>query len=255
MRGRFWRVDFSPRGALAPLAGSEAKARPKTCLRRSHHLQLLFYAFPTIREYARICDTVDEPSGDITILLQQWREGDKTAEERLFDLVMPNLRRLAHYLMKGERRDHSLDATELVNQIYFRLVAAKDRDWRSRRHFFAIAARAMRRYLIDHARGRPDAEFVALEGNDDLFPADSSRVDLAITIDRLLDGLGKENPEWCMLVEMKYFLGLTDEEAAEAMNVKLRTMQRMWSDARQWLFVRMEAGHAPRADAKQNAGR
>jgi RNA polymerase sigma factor (TIGR02999 family) len=196
---------------------------------------------------------VDEPPGDVTILLQQWREGDKNAEERLFDVVMPNLRRLAHYLMARERKGHSLDATELVNQIYFRLVAAKDRDWRSRRHFFAIAARAMRRYLIDHARKRPDAEFIALEGNDHLLPADTSRVNLAITIDRLLDLLGKENPEWCMVVEMKFFLGLTDEEAAEAMNLKIRTMQRMWSDARQWLFLRMEAGDAPRADAKQNA--
>jgi RNA polymerase sigma factor (TIGR02999 family) len=208
-----------------------------------------------IHQSAIIRDTVDEAPGDITILLQQWRGGDRNAEERLFDLVMPNLRRLAHYLMKGERRGHSLDATELVNQIYFRLVAAKDRDWRNRRHFFAIAARAMRRYLIDHARGRPDAEFVALEGIDDVLPAESPRVDLAITIDRLLDVLAKENPEWCMLVEMKYFLGLTDEEAAEAMNLKLRTMQRMWGDARQWLFLRMEAGHAPKGNAEQNAGR
>jgi RNA polymerase sigma factor (TIGR02999 family) len=184
---------------------------------------------------------VDVPPGDITILLQHWREGDRAAEEQLFSLVMPNLRRLAHFLMKGERPDHSMEATELVNQIYFRLVAAKDRDWRNRRHFFAIAARAMRRYLIDHARGRPDAEFVALEGIDAILPAASPGIDLPVMIDRLLEELGKENPEWGMVVEMKYFLGLTDEEAAEAMGLKLRTMQRMWSDARQWLFARLEA--------------
>src|ERR1700741_2440926 len=135
---------------------------------------------------------------------------------------MPHLRRLAHYLMQGERRGHSLDATELVNQIYFRLVAAKDRDWRSRRHFFAIAARAMRRYLIDHARGRPDAEIVAFEEIDEILPARSPAMDLPIMIDHLLEELGKVNPEWSMLVEMKYFLGLTDEEAAEAMGLKLR---------------------------------
>jgi RNA polymerase sigma factor (TIGR02999 family) len=193
--------------------------------------------------------TVDVPPGDITVLLQQWREGDRIAEEQLFGLVMPNLRRLAHYLMKGERRGHSLDATELVNQIYFRLVAAKDRDWRNRRHFFAIAARAMRRYLIDYARGRPQAEFVALETIDEFVPTAHRGLDLPIMIDKLLEELGRENPEWSMVVEMKYFLGLTDEEAADAMGLKLRTMQRMWSEARQWLFARLEAdrlksGHA-----------
>ena len=114
------------------------------------------------------------------------------AENELFNLVFPNLRRLAHYLMKRERKGHTLQATELVDQIYFRLVAAKDRDWRNRRHFFAIAARAMRRYLIDHARGRPDAEFVALEGIEDFLPADSAKVDLAITVDRLLDQLADD---------------------------------------------------------------
>src|SRR2546422_6721852 len=96
---------------------------------------------------------------DITDLLQRWRDGDRDAENDLFALVLPNLRRLAHYFMKGERKGHTLQATELVNQVYFKLVAAKDRDWRSRKHFFAIAARAMRRYLIDYARGRPRNEF------------------------------------------------------------------------------------------------
>jgi RNA polymerase sigma factor (TIGR02999 family) len=157
------------------------------------------------------------------------------------------LRRLAHYLMQRERKDHSLEATELVDQIYFRLVAAKERDWQSRKHFFAIAARAMRRYLIDHARGRPSAEFLALEGLENVLPADSGKIDLAVTVDRLLDELAETKPEWSMLVEMKFFLGLTDDEAAEAMGVKLRTMQRTWSDARRWLYTRMEPGHAQSA--------
>ncbi|MGA3007682.1 MAG: ECF-type sigma factor [Opitutaceae bacterium] len=183
---------------------------------------------------------MDNPEGEITLLLRQWREGSPDAENKLFALVLPNLRRLAHYLMQRERRDHSMQATELVDQIYFRMVAARDRDWRSRQHFFAIAARAMRRYLIDHARGRPAAEFVALEGLEKYLSAGSKRMDLAITVDRLLDELAKTHPEWCALVEMKFFLGLTDDEAAEALGVKLRTMQRMWSDARRWLFTRIE---------------
>jgi RNA polymerase sigma factor (TIGR02999 family) len=187
------------------------------------------------------------PEGEITLLLHQWREGSREAENQLFTLVLPNLRRLAHYLMQRERKDHSLQATELVDQIYFRMVAAKERDWQNRKHFFAIAARAMRRHLIDHARGRPAAEFVALEGFEEILPADSAKVDLAIGVDRLLDELAETKPEWSMLVEMKFFLGLTDEEAAEAMNVKLRTMQRNWSDARRWLYTRMEPGHAQSA--------
>ena len=185
-----------------------------------------------------------QPERDITQLLNRWREGSHEAENELFALVLPNLRRLARYLMKGERKGHSLEPTELVDQIYFRLVAAKNRDWRNRQHFFAIAGRAMRRYLIDHARGRPNAEFVALEGMEDFLPADSAKVDLAITVDRLLDRLAESNPEWCTLVEVKYFLGLTDEEAAEALGVKLRTMQRMWRDARRWLYEQTEFGDA-----------
>jgi RNA polymerase sigma factor (TIGR02999 family) len=187
--------------------------------------------------------------GDITQLLQEWREGNREAENELFTLVTPNLRRLAHYLMKAERKGHTLQATELVDQIYFRLVGAKDRDWRNRAHFFAIAGRAMRRYLIDYARGRPDAMIVPLEGIRDTLPADSAKIDLAITVDRLLDQLAETKPEWCGIVEVKYFLGLTDEEAADALGLKLRTMQRMWLDARQWLFE-----HAEPNRAEQSAG-
>src|SRR5215469_16311481 len=113
--------------------------------------------------------------GHITDLLQRWRDGDRDAENALFALVMPNLRRLAHYFMKGERKGHTLQPTELVNQIYLKLTEAKDRDWQSRAHFFALAARAMRRYLIDYARGRPRNEFVGLAGLEDLLPANSAK--------------------------------------------------------------------------------
>jgi RNA polymerase sigma factor (TIGR02999 family) len=189
-----------------------------------------------------------EKTGDITYLLSKWREGNRSAENELFALVLPNLRRLAHHLMKGERKGHSLQATELVDQIYLRLVAAKDRDWRNRQHFFAIAARAMRRYLIDHARGRPNAEFIALDGIENLLPASSAKLELAVSIDRLLEELAETNPEWCTLVEVKYFLGLTDEEAAETLGLKVRTMQRMWRDARKWLFEHMESGNAQQSE-------
>ena len=185
-----------------------------------------------------------EQVGEITQLLHQWRAGATGAENELFARLNADLRRLAQYLMKGERKGHSLQATELVDQIYIRLVAAKDRDWQSRQHFFAIAGRAMRRHLIDHARGRPRGEFVGLNGVEALLPAGSVRLDFALTIDRLLNELAEVKPEWSSLVELKYFLGLTDEEAAEVQGMKLRTVQRMWRDARQWLFERAGAGDA-----------
>jgi RNA polymerase sigma factor (TIGR02999 family) len=184
------------------------------------------------------------PAGEITLLLDQWRRGSREVENRLFALVMPDLLRLAHHFMKGERKGHTLSPAGLVSEAYFRLVKAKDRDWRSRQHFFAIAARAMRRYLIDYARGRPDAAFVALEGIEGWLPAASAQVTLALTIDGLLDKLGETKPEWCQIVEMKFFLGLTDEETAEALHMKLKTMQRRWHEARQWLFEQLEPGHA-----------
>lgn len=181
--------------------------------------------------------------GDVTQLLVRWREGSGEAENELFSLVMPNLRRLAHYIMKAERKGHTIQATELVDQIYVRLVRAKDRDWRNRAHFFAIAGRAMRRYLIDYARARPGQEIVSLDGMKDFLPADTAKVDVAIMVSRLLDELAETKSEWCSVVELKFFLGLTDEEASDALGIKLRSMQRMWRDARQWLFERTNADH------------
>jgi RNA polymerase sigma-70 factor, ECF subfamily len=185
-----------------------------------------------------------EQVGEITQLLHQWRAGAAEAENELFSRLNADLRRLAHYLMKGERQGHSLQATELVDQIYIRLVAAKDRDWHNRQHFFAIAGRAMRRHLIDHARGRPRGEFIGLQGVEALLPAGSVRLDFALTIDRLLNELAEVKPEWSNLVELKYFLGLTDDEAADVLRMKLRSVQRMWRDARQWLFERAQAADA-----------
>jgi RNA polymerase sigma factor (TIGR02999 family) len=183
-----------------------------------------------------------EQLGDITQLLREWRNGSSRAQNELFNLVHGDLQRLAHYLLQRERKGHSLQTTELVDQIYFRLVAAKNRDWQNRQHFFAIAGRAMRRFLIDQARARPEAEFVGFEELQSVLPARNAKIEFALTVDQLLDEMEKLNPEWCNLVELKYFLGLTDEESADVLGLRLRTMQRMWRDARQWLFQRMEPG-------------
>jgi len=185
---------------------------------------------------------MSEQIGDITHLLREWRNGNSRAENELFDRVHADLQRLAHHRLKGERKGRSLQTTELVDQIYIRLVAAKNRDWQNRQHFFAIAGRAMRRFLIDQARARPHAEFVGFEKLKSFLPARSAQIEFAIAVDELLQQLEKDRPEWCNLVELKYFLGLTDDEAADVLGIKLRTMQRMWRDARQWLFERIEAG-------------
>jgi RNA polymerase sigma factor (TIGR02999 family) len=181
-----------------------------------------------------------EKTSDITELLHRWSDGDTTAEEELFTLVLPNLKRLAAYFMKAERSGHILQPSALVNTVYLKLVSIKYQDWRSRQHFFALAARAMRRHLIDIARKNQGVEFVPWENMKYALQADSSRLNLEITVNRLLDELAATKPDWCMVVEVKYYLGLTDEEAADALGMKLRTLQRMWRDARQWLFERIE---------------
>lgn len=196
--------------------------------------------------------------GDITGLLHQWRAGDRDAEDQLFALVFPKLRGLAHHMMMRERKGHTLQATELVDQIYLKLVAAKDRDWQNRQHFFAITARAMRRHLIDHARGRPAAAIVGLEEMKEFLPAGPANLDLALSVGRLLDQLAEFRPELSMAVEMKFFLGLTDEEAAETLGLKLRSFQRMWHDARRWLYEQLESEgrhHAADRQADQHVPR
>jgi RNA polymerase sigma factor (TIGR02999 family) len=178
-------------------------------------------------------------AGEITQLLHAWSAGDRSVEERLFSLVLPDLRNLARALMRRERRDHTLEPTALLNEAYVRLLAGRERDWESRRHFVAVAARIMRRLLIDHARAHTKTEMLPLMSLHDLRPGAAGRLDLAIAVDRLLDTLEASHPEWCAIVELKYFMGLTDEETAEALGLRVRTMQRQFSDARRWLFERL----------------
>jgi RNA polymerase sigma factor (TIGR02999 family) len=181
---------------------------------------------------------MDSSAGEITQLLQAWGAGDRSVEARLFGLVLPDLRNLARALMRRERPDHTLQPTALLNEAYVRLLAGRERDWESRRHFFAVAARIMRHLLIDHWRGRTKSEVVPLENWRDV-PGPAAQLELALAVNRLLDELEALHPEWCAVIELKYFVGLTDEEAVEVLGVKLRTMQRQLGDARRWLFERL----------------
>lgn len=190
-----------------------------------------------------------DSSADITALLHRWQSGSTAAENELFERVYGDLRRLAQYLLGRERKHATLQATELVDQLYLRLISAKDRDWQNRQHFFALAARSMRRYLVDRARERGHADPVTLGKLEAVLPGSTAKLDQVLLLDRLLQRMAEHNPQWCTLVELKFFVGLTDEETAEAMGLKLRSLQRMWCDARHWLFER-----AGENDAVASAG-
>jgi RNA polymerase sigma-70 factor, ECF subfamily len=176
---------------------------------------------------------------EITRLLRRWQTGDAEAEAQLFELVLPELRVLAARYLRRERNGHTLQPTALVNEAFLRLAAAKDIDWRDRGHFLALAARVMRRYLIDHARSRPDVHFLALEGVPEYVLSNRTKLELVVAVDELLNEMAKEYPQRRAVVELKFFLGLTDEEAAKALNLSLHTLQREWYRARRWLFERL----------------
>jgi RNA polymerase sigma factor (TIGR02999 family) len=187
--------------------------------------------------------------GDITQLLHRSADGDREAENELFELVLPNLRKLAGHFMKGERPGHILQPTDLVDTIYLKLAKVKDLNWRDRQHFFAFASRAMRWHLIDIARQNRQ-KLVPLDDVSEPLLADSARWDEEIMVARLLDELAVIQPDWCKVVEAKHYLGLTDEEGADLLDMKLRTFQRHWMDAKNWLFERMQND----ATARHSAG-
>jgi len=177
--------------------------------------------------------------GEITQLLRQWGKGDRQVEDRLFSLLMPDLHQIAERCFRRERPDNTLRPTALVNEAFLRLAKSKDLDWQDRGHFLAISARVMRRYLIDHARARPDILFLPMEGVPESFLGTRTPSELVIAVDQLLDDLERESPSRRALVELKFFLGATDQETAAALGIKLHTMQREWYRARRWLFERL----------------
>jgi RNA polymerase sigma-70 factor, ECF subfamily len=177
--------------------------------------------------------------GEITQLLQQWGTGDRQVEDRLFALLMPELHQIAERCFRGERPGNSLQPTALVNEAFLRLAKSKDLHWQYRGHFLAISARVMRRSLIDRARARPDILFLPMEGLPERFLGARTPSELVIAVDELLDDLERESPSRRALVELKFFLGSTDQETADALDIPLHTMQREWYRARRWLFERL----------------
>ena len=179
------------------------------------------------------------PVDDISQLLRAWSDGDQLALDELTPIVYAELRRLAHRYMRGERPDHDLQTSALVNEAYIRLVDYKRMQWQNRAHFFAVSAQVMRRLLVDHARARGAFKrgvgiTIALDDSIDA-PGDDASLDL-IALDAALDKLAARDQRQARLVELRYFGGLTVDEAAAVLDVAAITVKRDWALARTWLF-------------------
>jgi RNA polymerase sigma factor (TIGR02999 family) len=184
----------------------------------------------------------DSDRKSITDLLLQVRQGTPDAMDRLFPLVYGELHRIAHRQLQGERPGHTLGTTGLVHETYIKLVDQNRVEWRDRGHFFALAARAMRRILVDYARRyralRRGGGVRHLSLHDDDATTDE-RGETLIGLDEALERLAALNPRLSQVVECRYFGGLTEEETAEALGVTARTVQRDWAKARGWLFLEL----------------
>ena len=173
---------------------------------------------------------------EVTRILSEIEPGDPSAAERLLPLVYDELRRLAAARMADERADHTLDATALVHEAYLRLVG--DQHFEGRGHFFAAAAEAMRRVLVDHSRNRARLKRGGGRHRIDLDrltdPASATDEDL-LALDDALDRLARRYPQAAEVVKLRFFAGMTLDEAAEMLGVSLRTANRQWAFARAWL--------------------
>jgi RNA polymerase sigma factor (TIGR02999 family) len=183
-------------------------------------------------------------SAEITGLLKAWGGGDVAALDRLTELVYQELRRMARRYMRNER-DGTLQATALVNEVYLRLVDVKNIDWQHRAQFFALSAELMRRILVDAARSRGSAKRGGgvVKINLDEAPALSPEPErFILALDEALAALAKLAPRQAKVVELRYFGGLSEEQAAGVLNTSPRTVRRDWQFAKAWLTRDLTGG-------------
>jgi len=182
---------------------------------------------------------------EVTQLLADWGKGDRSALDKLFPLVHSELRLIAQRQMSQERPGHTLQATALVNEAYLKLAGQHGFDWQNRAHFFAVCAQVMRHILIDHARAhardKRGGGAVKVSLNDALVVAEDQASHF-IALDEALRVLERLDPQKGKIVELRYFGGLSVEEAAEVMNVSPRTVRREWQRAKAWLYRMMTEG-------------
>jgi RNA polymerase sigma-70 factor, ECF subfamily len=189
---------------------------------------------------------VNESPGDVTLLLNELKLGNKDALARLIPLVYAELRALASRFLRAERTGHTLQPTALVHEAYLRLVEQDHADWKDRAHFLAVAAQLMRRILVDYARGRATAKRggvavrIEIEGLE--LEGERLQVEEILGVDQALDRLAVLDPQQSRVVELRYFAGLTVEEAAEALGISPRTVKRDWAMAAAWLRSELSQG-------------
>ena len=185
------------------------------------------------------------PRGEVTELLLAWSGGKQSALDRLVPLVYPELRRLAHRCMRGEREGHTLQTSALINEAYLRLVDSARVKWQDRAHFLAVSAQLMRRILVDFARSgsthkRGDgARPLPLDTALDLHHMRSREL---VSLDDALNELAALYPRKAKVIEMRFFGGLSVEESAEALGVSVDTVMRDWRIARVWLHRALSGG-------------
>src|SRR4029077_20715899 len=189
-------------------------------------------------------DTPSVSQQRVTDLLTRWSQGDDAAFAELTPLVYEELRRLAHHYMKGERPNHTLQTTALVNEAYLRLADQTNPRWQSRAHFFAVAARAMRQILVSYARsnraqkrGGGGAK-IELDEAAILSPEQSNEI---VDVHEALERLGKLDERKARVVELKYFGGLNHDEIAEVMKIAPMTVRRDWEFAKLWLYTELHS--------------
>jgi len=191
---------------------------------------------------------------ELTALLRAWSEGDSDAGERLMPLVYDELRHQAARYLSRERADHTLRPTALVNEAYLRLARQRRVVWQDRSQFFAIAATVMRRLLVDHARQHGALKrgawlhTVSLEDGEQVSVSADQNLDVIALNDALLE-LSAVDPLRARMIELRFFAGLTTDEAAEALGVSSATVTRGWRLARAWLHYRLTHGSAPAHDS------
>jgi RNA polymerase sigma factor (TIGR02999 family) len=185
---------------------------------------------------------MEEPSVSphrVTQLLTNWSHGDDSALTELTPLVYEELRRLAHHFMGGQRSDHTLQTTALVNEAYLRLADQANPNWQNRAHFFAVAARAMRQILVNYAkssraqkRGGVGAK-IELDEAAILSPEQSNEI---VDVHEALEKLARLDERKAQVVELKYFGGLNHDEIAEVLKISTMTVRRDWMFAKTWLY-------------------
>jgi RNA polymerase sigma factor (TIGR02999 family) len=181
---------------------------------------------------------------DVTLILNALERGDKEAIDKLLPAVYEELRQLADHKLARERPGHTLQATALVNEAYLRLVDSQNQNWRSRTYFFGAAAEAMRRILIESARRKQRFKYGGGRMRVELVNGkitSGGRSEDLIALDEALTELAETDPKKAELVKLRYFAGLTIEQAAELLNISSATAKRQWTYTRAWLYGRIHS--------------